>query len=143
MACFIGAQTIRVRLSVYGIFLQGGAPMTLAEENEIARSMGLTYGQYKMQLFMKQREGITPPSHPEKTRKSKRRYTDEEAFALWQAGKNDCEIGAIFGVSRQSIQKWRDTMELPSTAKNDIDTQKYRLVKTNAGMYVINDDEEE
>lgn len=124
--------------------LPGNKPMedvdmvTLAEENAVARSMGLTYGKYKALVHEKERKGASPlPVLPQKTGKSKRRYTDEEAFALWQAGKNDCEIGLALGVSRQIIQRWRDTMELPSTTKNDIDTGKYHLVQTPKGMFVI------
>ena len=109
---------------------------TLVEENRIARSMGLTYGKYKALIYEKERK-MAPPPPPKQVERSRRRYTDEEAFALWKAGKNDCEIGAVLGVSRQIIQRWRDTMELPSTAKNDIDTEKYHLVKTPKGMFVI------
>lgn len=110
---------------------------SLQEENTIARSMGLTYGKYKALMYEKERKTAVPPLPLPKPTKSRRRYTDEEAFAMWQAGMNDCEIGARLGVSRQIIQRWRDTMELPSTAKSDIDTGKYRLVKTTKGMFVI------
>ena len=128
----------RPALSSLGV---GVIATTIAEDNALARSMGLTYGQYKAKLFEMERRMAAPQSSPLQTKKSRRRYTDEEAFALWQAGKNDCEIGAVLGVSRQIIQRWRDTMELPSTGKNDIDTGKYRLVKTAAGMFVIHSED--
>lgn len=125
-------------LSVYNNCSLGGETMaTLAEENRLARSMGLTYGQYKALLYQEERKLAVVPASPAKVKRSRRRYTDEEAFALWQAGKNDCEIGLALGVSRQIIQRWRDTMELPSTAKEEIDTEKYHLVKTPKGMFVV------
>jgi len=112
---------------------------SLAEINKIARSMGLTYGKYEAMLY-EQNRGKEPQPPPVQTRRSRRRYTDEQAFALWQEGKNDCEIGIVLGVSRQIIQRWRDTMELPSTAKDEIDTSKYHLEKTGAGVFVIHED---
>ena len=115
---------------------------TLREDVAIAKSLGLSYGQYKALEYQKERKWTAPPSPPKKAARSRRRYTDEDAFALWQAGKNDCEIGLALGVSRQIIQRWRDTMELPSTAKSDIDTGKYHLVKTAKGMFVIYGEEQ-
>lgn len=114
---------------------------TVSEVNAVARSLGLTYGKYTAMLFMKEGKMAALPKSPQQAKRSRRRYTDEEAFALWQAGKNDCEIGAALGVSRQIIQRWRDTMELPSTAKMEIDTQKYHLVRTAAGTFVIHGDD--
>lgn len=111
--------------------------LTLADECAIAKSMGISYGIYKARIYEKERKIMAPPPQPQKCVKSRRRFTDEDAFALWQEGKNDCEIGIALGVSRQIIQRWRDTMELPSTIKNDIDTSKYHLVKTPRGMFVI------
>ena len=111
--------------------------LTLEEANRKARAMGLTYGQYEALMYQKEHDHTAPSSSKKPTKPSRRRYTDEEAFALWQAGKNDCEMGHILGVSRQVIQKWRDTMELPSTVKSDIDTENYHLVKTSKGMFVI------
>lgn len=119
---------------VYTNILEVGAMASLADENRIARSMGLTYGKYKALIYQKEHE--VEPSPRRHTRKSRRRYTDEQAFALWQSGKNDCEIGRELGVSRQIIQRWRDTMELPSTAKFDIETHRYHLVRTPAGIFV-------
>lgn len=108
----------------------------LAKDNKIARSMGLSYGMYKAMLYQKERQ--FEKSEIPCDKKSRRTYSDEEAFALWQQGKNDSEIGASLGVSRQAIQKWRDVMELPATAKRDIDTNKYQLIKTKRGTFVIN-----
>ncbi len=124
------ARTIKVWFSV------GGETVgTLADDNKIAKSMGLSYGKYKALIREGERRISAPPC--EQSKESKRQYTDEQAFALWKAGKNDCEIGKALGVSRQAIQKWRDTMELPSNFKSDIDTENYRLIKTPNGMFVI------
>ena len=131
----------RAQLSVYlELLLEDEAMATLAEENTAARAMGLSYGEYKSLLYQKGRVPMPKPSPPQ-VRRSRRRYTDEEVFAMWQAGMNDCEIGKRLGVSRQIIQRWRDTMELPSTTKQDIDTMRYRLIQTPRGMYVVCGDE--
>lgn len=84
----------------------------------------------------------TYPTGMEERKQRKRRakrYTDPAAFELWQQGKNDSEIAAAFGVSRQTIQKWRDIMELPSTTAHYVDTQSYRLIETKYGYYVMKD----
>lgn len=119
---------------VYTNILEVAPMSSLADENRIARSMGLTYGKYKALIYQKGQSVEPSPRKPAK--RSRRRYTDEQAFALWQAGKNDFEIGRELGVSRQIIQRWRDTMELPSTVKFDIDTHRYQLVRTPAGIFV-------
>lgn len=111
--------------------------LTLEEANRQARAMGLSYGQWESKIYEKEHDLMAASTPRKQTKPSRRRYTDEEAFALWQAGKNDCEMGAILGVSRQVIQKWRDTMELPSTVKEPVDTENYHLVKTSRGMFVI------
>ena len=83
-----------------------------------------------------------PMENPPKPRnKRNRRFTDSQAFALWQAGKSDAEIGKLLGVSRQMICKWRDNMELPATFKQDIDPSQYRLVHNKFGNFVIYDGE--
>lgn len=64
-----------------------------------------------------------------------KRYDDELAFQLWQEGKTDRQIAAVFGVSRTIIQRWRDSLELPSTSKYVINTKRYRLVKDKDGRY--------
>lgn len=83
------------------------------------------------------------PVYPKMYRKPRRRngakkrsFTDREAFALWQKGKTDAQAAEILGVSRQMIQRWRDIMELPSTAKNDVDTKKYRLAHLQDGTTI-------
>lgn len=111
--------------------------LTLEEANRRARAMGLSYGQWESQIYEKEHDQTATSTPRKQAKPSRRRYTDEEAFALWKAGKNDCEMGHILGVSRQVIQKWRDTMELPSTVKADVDTENYHLVKTTRGMFVI------
>lgn len=129
---------IRAQFAVYDQPEEARPMGSLEEDNAIAKSLGLTYGKYKALIYGQEhkRKAKQTPQEPE--RRSKRQYTDEEAFSLWQAGKSDAEIGHILGVSRQSIQKWRDAMEIPSTAKHDVDTAKCHLIKTKAGMFVIN-----
>lgn len=68
---------------------------------------------------------------------NRRSFTDEQAFALWQQRKSDSEIGRELGVSRQMINKWRDTMELPSINKENVDTSHYRLVHNEYGTFVM------
>lgn len=114
---------------------------TLSEDNSAAKAMGLSYGKYMAMLYEKGLEMSHSTEKDGRGKRKKRRFTDDEAFALWKDGKNDFEIGASLGVSRQMIQKWRDTMELPSTAKYDIDTDKYRMVKTPAGAFIIHGDD--
>ena len=72
-----------------------------------------------------------------KKRKRKKRYTDEQLFQLWQEGHTDEQIGQSVGVSRQFIQRWRDQLELPSTSKYRINTQKYRLSTLRDGTYIV------
>lgn len=66
-----------------------------------------------------------------------RKFTDPQAFSLWQAYMTDSEIGSILGVSRAYIQRWRDQLELPSTSKACIDTKKYRLTTMRDGTYIV------
>lgn len=109
-----------------------------------AQEMGLSYGRWRALSF--------DPSRPEETqhhqehparRTRKRKYTDLQAFQLWQQGHTDAEIAAAFGVSRALIQRWRDTLELPSTSKTHIDTQKYHLAKLPDGTSVVLTDDGE
>ena len=104
----------------------------LSEKAAKARAMGLSYGQYVAQIGSNPHKAHDGPRKP---RKRKRRFTDPEAFQLWQEGKTDAQIAAAFGVSRAIIQRWRDTMELPSASKTKIDTKKYRLVQSPDGTY--------
>lgn len=108
----------------------------LHEANAKARAMGLSYGQYKALLYQQQKQQPQPPQAPQKPhRKRHRRFTDPDAFKLWQEGNTDAQIAAKFGVSRAIIQRWRDVLELPSTSKQKVDTQKYRLDQSPDGTY--------
>lgn len=106
----------------------------ISQDAKAAAEMGISYGQYIALTYDPDAPWSPPSSSNEK--KTKRRYTDELLFRLWQEGKTDPEIGAVVGVSRQLIQRWRDQMELPSTAKNAVDTKKYRLTTLRDGTCV-------
>ena len=99
-----------------------------------AKALNLSYGYYKALAY---NPGWVPPTIKKKKRQSQRprKFTDQEAFALWQAYKTDAEIGSTLGVSRAYIQRWRDHLELPSTSKTLIDTKKYRLALLQDGNY--------
>ena len=100
-----------------------------------AREMGLTYGQYKA-LTYDPSATMAPPQIP-KRRKRDRKFTDAQAFILWQASMTDAEIGKALGVSRAYIQRWRDQLELPSTSKTNINTKKYRLAALQDGTSIV------
>lgn len=105
-----------------------------------ADALGISYGYFIARTYNP--SAIAAPATKKKRKTPERRFTDEQAFILWQAGKSDSEIGAIVGVSRQTIQKWRDVLELPSTSKGIVNTQKYRLCKLRDGTYIaLNNDE--
>ena len=106
-----------------------------------AMMLGISYGTYKAMTYDPEKAMVDTQR---KNRKRKqRKYTDEEAFQLWQDGMSDAKIGSLVGVSRQCIQRWRDQMELPATAKFDIDTKKYRLAVLQDGSTVaIHEDDE-
>lgn len=100
--------------------------------------------------FCSQREECTDPclNHPSKCNLSitprkvvrNRKFTDYEAFKLWQDGYSDAMIAKAVGVSRQRIQTWRDTLELPATDKDPVDTSdtsKYYMIKLANGQYAI------
>ena len=100
---------------------------TLEQEVRAAREAGLSYGQYVARRYNGQIPLAPRPEPPKRFRV--KRYSDELAFQLWQQGKTDGEIAGVFGVSRTIIQRWRDTLELPSTVLFPwIDTSRYRLV---------------
>ena len=109
----------------------------LSEEVQAARALGLTYGKYKALSY-------TPSATPLKESSSettapknrKRKYTDQQLFDLWQQGKTDAEIGKIIGVSRAMVQKWRDTMEIPSTLSKE-EREAYCLIETKYGWYMV------
>lgn len=108
----------------------------LSKNARTAAAMGLSYGRYKALTYNPDQEKNSPSKSRRKPKKGKR-YSEQEAFKLWQEGKTDEEIASVFGVSRTLIQRWRDTMELPSTSKRRIDTKKYRLVQNPDGTYVV------
>ena len=108
----------------------------LSKNASTAAAMGLSYGRYKALTYNPDQEKKSPSKSRRKPKKDKR-YSEQEAFKLWQEGKTDEEIASVFGVSRTLIQRWRDTMELPSTSKRRIDTKKYRLVQNPDGTYVV------
>ena len=86
---------------------------------------------------------MAPPTKKKRTHHRPRKFTDLEAFTLWQSYMTDAEIGSALGVSRAYIQRWRDHLELPSTSKDYIDTKKYRLAALQDGTTIVirNDDE--
>lgn len=107
----------------------------LDQDIRAADAMGISYGYYIARTYNP--SALMAPPTKKKRKFPERRFTDEQAFALWQAGKSDTEIGAIVGVSRQTIQKWRDVLELPNIGKKFVDTQKYRLCKLRDGNYIV------
>ena len=114
----------------------------LSEDARAATAMGLTYGKYKALTYKP--TPYTPTEEkrlisPQKKHKPKK-YTDEAIFTLWQQGLPDTKIAEKFGVTKQTIQKWRDIMEVPSIPQPE--RQKYRLVDTEYGLYVLSPDDE-
>lgn len=107
----------------------------LDEDIRAADALGISYGQYKaLHYDPYAAKAITAPT----IRKHRRRtYSDEQLFQLWQDGYTDEQIGRTVGVSRQLIQRWRDQLELPSTSKFRIETQKYRLTTLRDGTYIV------
>lgn len=99
-----------------------------------AMKLRLSYGYYKALTYSPDRE---PPTIKEKRRQRPRKFTDQQAFTLWQSYMTDAEIGSTLGVSRAYIQRWRDQLELPSTSKAHVDTKKYRLTTLRDGTYVV------
>ena len=107
----------------------------LDDDIRAADALGISYGYYIARTYDPTATMATPTK--KKRKFPARRFTDEQAFALWQAGKSDTEIAAIVGVSRQTIQKWRDILELPLTSPKTVNTQKYRLCKLKDGNYIV------
>lgn len=100
-----------------------------------ADEIGISYGYYIASKY----DPTAPMAAPQK-KKSKRRprkFTDAQAFHLWQQRLTDSEIADAVGVSRAYIQRWRDQLELPSTSKNRIDTKKYRLAAMQDGTTIV------
>ena len=122
---------------------KGGPSMSLADDERAARAMGLSYGKWRALSYTPTESPTENPTEPEpeKRKRKTKKYTDQQLFDLWQQGKTDAEIGAAVGVSRAMIQRWRDNLEVPSTAKGDIDTKKYRLIETRYGPYVVTEED--
>lgn len=107
----------------------------LDEDIRAADAMGISYGYYIALSYDPYAAKATTNTTTKKRRR--RTYSDERLFQLWQDGYTDEQIGQTVGVSRQLIQRWRDQMELPSTSKFHIDTQKYRLTTLRDGTYIV------
>lgn len=116
----------------------------LDEDVRAARILGYpSYGKYIAAKYEGTAPMAIPPSDPPPQRKKRpRKFSDAEAFRLWQEGMKDAEIAKTLGVSREAIVQWRDQLELPSTWKNPIDTKKYRLAALQDGTPIVvhNDD---
>ena len=95
-----------------------------------------SYGKYIAWKYENSQPMVAPPKKKRGNHKP-RKFTDPQAFALWQSYMTDEEIGSALGVSRAYIQRWRDQLELPSTSKTCIDTKKYRLSTIRDGTYVV------
>ena len=99
-----------------------------------AMELNLSYGYYKALTYCPDRE---PPTITNRHSQRPRKFTDQQAFTLWQSHMTDAEIGKALGVSRAYIQRWRDQLEIPSTSKTRIDTKKYRLAALQDGTSVV------
>lgn len=108
----------------------------LDEDIRAADAIGLSYGYYIALVDPPTKKAMAPSSVKHK-RYGPYKYTEEQLFRLWQAGCTDEQIGAAVGVSRQYIQRWRDQLELPSTSKFRVNTQKYRLTTMQDGTYIV------
>ena len=110
----------------------------LDEDIRTAAELGFqSYGKY---IAWKYENGCVMAAPPRKKKHNnyhERRFTDPEAFGLWQSYTTDAEIGKTLGVSRAYIQRWRDQLELPSTSKSCVNTQKYRLSTLKDGTYIV------
>lgn len=114
---------------------------TLDDDIRAAKELGISYGKYKSLTYNPQKTTPSPaPTIAKKPKRKPRKFTDQQAFELWQAGHTDAQIGAAVGVSRAYIQRWRDQLELPSTSKTPVDTKKYRLAVLQDGTYAIKDE---
>lgn len=108
----------------------------LDEDIRAADAIGLSYGYYIALVYEPAKKAMDSPAAKHK-RYGPKRYTDEQLFRLWQEGRTDEQIGKAAGVSRQYIQRWRDQLELPSTTKFRVNTQKYRLTTMQDGTYIV------
>lgn len=115
--------------------------MSIEEKVLAAKALGISYGKYVAMQYEAARPVAPPPK--KKPIRRPRKFTDQEAFTLWQSHMTDAEMGKALGVSRAYIQRWRDQLELPSTSKNQTDTKKYRLAVMQDGtVYAIKEDDQ-
>ena len=105
-----------------------------------AMALNISYGYYKALSYNPGR--AVPTIKNKRTNHHARKFTDQQAFSLWQSYMTDAEIGSTLGVSRAYIQRWRDHLELPSTSKTRIDTKKYRLASLQDGTTIVIIDED-
>ena len=108
-------------------------------DEDIRATADLGFPSYGKYIAWKYENGCAMAAPPQKKKHNNhrpRKFTDQEAFTLWQSYMTDAEIGKTLGVSRAYIQRWRDQLELPSTSKDRIDTKKYRLAQLQDGTYV-------
>lgn len=101
-----------------------------------AKELGFpSYGYY---IASKYDPSVPRPVQAKKKRKGpERKFSEEEAFRLWQSGMSDTQIAKALGVSHQSIHQWRNLLEIPTHYKNYVDTTKYRLAKTQDGTTIV------
>lgn len=123
-------------ITVNTLVCGGSAMSQLDHDIRAADAMGISYGYYIARSYNPD-AAMADPSPTSQKRRRTRRYTDEQLFLLWQEGKTDEQIGQAVGVSRQFIQRWRDQLELPSTSKFRVNTQKYRLTTLRDGTYIV------
>lgn len=120
--------------------------MTELEKDVVAaKAMGLSYGAYKALMFDMERhqaQGRQKNTQKKRQRGAAPRYSTEAAFALWQERKNDREIGEAFGVSRQSVQRWRENLELPSILTG-VNPEDYILVRVDGVTYAVRREDHE
>ena len=101
-----------------------------------AKALGLSYGYYKA-LTYDSMQGTSISCDRPKRRQQPRKFSDADAFALWQQGHSDGQIGAAVGVSKACIQAWRSRLELPPNTVPGIDRKKYRLAFLPGGTPVV------
>ena len=92
-----------------------------------AKALGLSYGYYKALSYDCTMQHIPIACNRRQRRQQPRKFSDTEAFALWQQGRSDGQIAAEVGVTKACIQAWRSRLELPSITATGVDRKKYRL----------------
>ena len=92
-----------------------------------AKALGLSYGYYKALSHDSTMQHTPIACNRRQRRQQPRKFSDTEAFALWQQGRSDGQIAAEVGVTKACIQAWRSRLELPPYTSTGVDRQKYRL----------------